>query len=79
LQTPASAAYRLKRLAAYHRCSSRIGNLRPPLGGLPGEQYSFYDDGVGPEGTPIENYWAVAGMIAACGLPTKNPDSKLLA
>jgi uncharacterized protein (DUF2235 family) len=83
---------------------------------IPGEQYSFYDDGVGASGAPIEKilggafgtglfqkvkdgyssiasvyedgdevflfgfsrgaYTArsVGGMIAACGLPTKNPD-----
>ncbi|MGB6449706.1 MAG: DUF2235 domain-containing protein, partial [Steroidobacteraceae bacterium] len=87
---------------------------------IPGEQYSFYDDGVGSDGTPIEKllggafgtglfqkikdgysciasvyeagdqiylfgfsrgaYTArsLAGMIAACGLPTKNPDSNLV-
>jgi uncharacterized protein (DUF2235 family) len=87
---------------------------------IPGEQYSFYDDGVGADGTPIEKllggafgtglfqkikdgystissvyetgdevfifgfsrgaYTArsLAGMIAACGLPTKNPDSNLV-
>src|SRR5580704_701267 len=87
---------------------------------IPGVQYSFYDDGVGADGTPIEKlvgaafglglfqkikdgysniasvyeagdevfifgfsrgaYTArsLAGMIAACGLPTKNPDTKLV-
>ena len=87
---------------------------------IPGEQYSFYDDGVGSDGTPIEKllggafgdglfqkikegystissvyeagdevfifgfsrgaYTArsLAGMIAACGLPTKNPDTNLV-
>src|SRR5208282_6492114 len=87
---------------------------------IPGEQYSFYDDGVGADGTPIEKlaggafgaglfqkikdgyssiasvyeagdelflfgfsrgaYTArsLAGMIAACGLPTKNPDTNLV-
>ena len=87
---------------------------------IPGEQYSFYDDGVGSDGTPVEKlvggafgaglfqkikdgysyissvyepgdevflfgfsrgaYTArsLAGMIAACGLPTKNPDSNLV-
>jgi uncharacterized protein (DUF2235 family) len=87
---------------------------------IPGEQYSFYDDGVGSDGTPIQKllggafgaglfqkikdgyssissvyeagdevfifgfsrgaYTArsLAGMIAACGLPTKNPDSNLV-
>ena len=83
---------------------------------IPGEQYKFYDPGVGANGQPIERLAAgafgaglfqkvkdaygsiagvyeegdeififgfsrgaytarsVAGMIAACGLPTKNPD-----
>jgi len=86
---------------------------------IPGEQYSFYDDGVGADGTPIEKllggafgaglsrrsrrvfgdsnvyeegdevfifgfsrgaYTArsLAGMIAGCGLPTKNPDTNLV-
>ncbi len=87
---------------------------------IPGEQYSFYDDGVGSDGTPIEKllggafgaglfqkikdgyssissvyeagdelflfgfsrgaYTArsLAGMIAACGLPTRNPDPNLV-
>jgi uncharacterized protein (DUF2235 family) len=87
---------------------------------IPGEQYSFYDDGVGSDGTPIEKllggaiglglfqkikdgystiasvyeagdeififgfsrgaYTArsLAGMITACGLPTKNPDTNLV-
>ncbi len=87
---------------------------------IAGEQYSFYDDGVGSDGTPIEKllggafgaglfqkikdgyssissiyeagdeiflfgfsrgaYTArsLAGMIAACGLPTKNPDPNLV-
>lgn len=87
---------------------------------IPGEQISFYDDGVGSDGTPIDRllggalgdglcqkikdgysrissvyekgdqiflfgfsrgaYTArsLAGMIAACGLPTKNPDSRLV-
>jgi uncharacterized protein (DUF2235 family) len=87
---------------------------------IPGVQYSFYDDGVGADGTPIEKlvggafgaglfqkikdgysiissvyedgdevfvfgfsrgaYTArsLAGMIAACGLPTKNPDTNLV-
>ncbi len=87
---------------------------------IPGEQYSFYDDGVGSDGTPIEKllgaafglglfqkikdgystiasvyeagdevfifgfsrgaYTArgLAGMIAACGLPTKDPDTNLV-
>jgi uncharacterized protein (DUF2235 family) len=87
---------------------------------IPGEQYSFYDDGVGSDGTPIEKllggafgqglfqkikdgystissvyeagdevfifgfsrgaYTArsLAGMIAACGLPTQNPDTTLV-
>jgi uncharacterized protein (DUF2235 family) len=87
---------------------------------IPGEQYSFYDDGVGSDGTPVEKllggalglglfqkikdgystiasvyeegdevfvfgfsrgaYTArsLAGMIAACGLPTKNPDTNLV-
>ncbi|MGB6449944.1 MAG: DUF2235 domain-containing protein [Steroidobacteraceae bacterium] len=87
---------------------------------MAGEQFSFYDDGVGSDGTPIEKllggafgdglfqkikdgyssissiyeagdeiflfgfsrgaYTArsLAGMIAACGLPTKNPDSNLV-
>jgi uncharacterized protein (DUF2235 family) len=87
---------------------------------IPGQQFSFYDDGVGSDGTPIEKllggafgnglfqkikdgYSAVAsvyedgdeififgfsrgaytarslaGMIAACGLPTKNPDTTLV-
>ncbi len=87
---------------------------------IPGEQYSFYDDGVGSDGTPINKllggafglglfqkikdgystiasvyeagdevfifgfsrgaYTArsLAGMIMACGLPTANPDTKLV-
>ena len=87
---------------------------------IPGEQFSFYDDGVGSDGTPIEKllggafgnglfqkikdgysrissvyeagdelflfgfsrgaYTArsLAGMLAACGLPTKNPDTNLV-
>jgi uncharacterized protein (DUF2235 family) len=87
---------------------------------IPGEQYSYYDDGVGSDGTPVEKllggafglglfqkikdgystiasvyeagdevfifgfsrgaYTArsLAGMIAACGLPTKNPDTNLV-
>jgi uncharacterized protein (DUF2235 family) len=87
---------------------------------IPGEQYSFYDDGVGSDGTPIDRllggalglglfqkikdgystiasvyedgdevfifgfsrgaYTArsLAGMISACGLPTKNPDTTLV-
>jgi uncharacterized protein (DUF2235 family) len=87
---------------------------------IPGEQYSFYDDGVGADGTPIEKlsggafgtglfqkikdgyatissvyeegddvflfgfsrgaYTArsLAGMIAVCGLPTRNPDGNLV-
>ncbi|MFZ0662605.1 MAG: DUF2235 domain-containing protein [Acidobacteriaceae bacterium] len=87
---------------------------------IAGEQYRFYDDGVGSDGTPIEQliggafgegllekikegYAAIAsvyeagdelflfgfsrgaytvrslgGMIAACGLPTKNPDPNLV-
>jgi uncharacterized protein (DUF2235 family) len=84
---------------------------------IPGEQFSFYDDGVGSDGTPIDKLlggafglglWqkikdgygtiasvyeagdeififgfsrgaytarSLAGMIAACGLPTKDPDT----
>jgi uncharacterized protein (DUF2235 family) len=87
---------------------------------IPGEQYSFYDDGVGADGTPIQKllggafgtglfqkikdgYSTIAsvyepgdellifgfsrgaytarsltGMIAACGLPTRNPDTNLV-
>jgi uncharacterized protein (DUF2235 family) len=87
---------------------------------IPGEQFSFYDDGVGADGTPIQKllggafgtglfqkikdgystissvyeagdelfifgfsrgaYTArsLAGMIAACGLPTVNPDTNLV-
>ena len=87
---------------------------------IPGLQFSFYDDGVGANGTPIEKlvggafgaglfqkikdgystissvyeagdevfifgfsrgaYTArnLAGMIAACGLPTKDPDPNLV-
>jgi uncharacterized protein (DUF2235 family) len=87
---------------------------------IPGVQYSFYDNGVGADGTPIERllggafgdglfrkikdgyskiasvyedgdevfifgfsrgaYTArsLAGMIAGCGLPTKNPDANLV-
>jgi uncharacterized protein (DUF2235 family) len=87
---------------------------------IPGIQYSFYDNGVGADGTPIEKllggafgtglfqkikngyskiagvyeagdeififgfsrgaYTArsLAGMIANCGLPTKNPDPNLV-
>lgn len=87
---------------------------------IPGDQYSFYDDGVGSDGQPLEKalggafgvglfqkikdgyssissvfepgdevfifgfsrgaYTArsLAGMIAACGLPTKNPDPNLV-
>ena len=91
----------------------RISNA---IASIPGEQYRFYDSGVGADGTPIEKlaggafgaglfqkvkegyasiagvfeegdeififgfsrgaYTArsIAGMIATCGLPTKNPD-----
>ena len=87
---------------------------------IPGEQYSFYDDGVGSDGTPVEKllggaiglglfqkikdgystiasvyedgdevfvfgfsrgaYTArsIAGMIAICGLPTKNFNQNLV-
>lgn len=87
---------------------------------IPGVQYSFYDNGVGADGTPIERLLggafgnglfqkikdgyskiasvyedgdevfifgfsrgayaarSLAGMIAGCGLPAKNPDANLV-
>jgi uncharacterized protein (DUF2235 family) len=99
---------------------TNVYRLSKAIVAIPGEQYSFYDDGVGSDGTPIEKllggacgaglfrkikdgystissvyeagdqiflfgfsrgaYTArsLAGMIAACGLPTKNPDSRLV-
>lgn len=100
--------------------NTNVYRISKAIVAIPGEQYSFYDDGVGSDGTPIEKllggafgaglfqkikdgyssissvyeagdeiflfgfsrgaYTArsLAGMIAACGLPTKNPDSKLV-
>jgi uncharacterized protein (DUF2235 family) len=99
---------------------TNVYRLSKAIVAIPGEQYSFYDDGVGSNGTPIQKllggafgaglfqkikdgyssissvyeagdevfifgfsrgaYTArcVAGMIAACGLPTKNPDPNLV-
>jgi uncharacterized protein (DUF2235 family) len=99
---------------------TNVYRLSKAIVAIPGEQYSFYDDGVGADGTPIQKvlggafgaglfqkikdgystissvyeagdevfifgfsrgaYTArsLAGMIAACGLPTKNPDPYLV-
>lgn len=99
---------------------TNVYRLSKAIVSIPGEQYSFYDDGVGADGTPIQKllggafgtglfqkikdgYSAIsnvyeagdevfifgfsrgaytarslAGMIAACGLPTKNPDTNLV-
>jgi uncharacterized protein (DUF2235 family) len=99
---------------------TNVYRLSKAILSIPGEQYSFYDDGVGSDGTPLEKllggacgaglfgkikdgysiissvyeagdeiflfgfsrgaYTArsLAGMIAACGLPTRNPDSRLV-
>lgn len=100
--------------------NTNVYRISKAIVAIPGEQYSFYDDGVGSDGTPVEKlvggafgaglfqkvkdgyssissvyepgdevflfgfsrgaYTArsLAGMIAACGLPTKNPDSNLV-
>lgn len=100
--------------------STNVYRISKAIVPMPGEQYSFYDDGVGADGTPIEKllggaigegllqkvrdgystissvyedgdeififgfsrgaYTArsLAGMIANCGLPTKNPDANLV-
>ncbi|MGA3188523.1 MAG: DUF2235 domain-containing protein [Bryobacteraceae bacterium] len=99
---------------------TNVYRLSKAICAIPGEQYSFYDDGVGSDGTPIDKllgaafglglfqkikdgystiasvfeagdevfifgfsrgaYTArsLAGMIAACGLPTTNPDTNLV-
>jgi uncharacterized protein (DUF2235 family) len=99
---------------------TNVYRLSKAIAAIPGQQFSFYDDGVGSDGTPIEKllggafgdglfqkikdgyslissvyeagdevflfgfsrgaYTArsLAGMIAACGLPTKNPDANLV-
>src|SRR5580698_2830850 len=99
---------------------TNVYRLSKAICAISGEQYSFYDDGVGSDGTPIDKllggaiglglfqkikdgYSAIAsvyedgdeififgfsrgaytarslaGMIAACGLPTKNPDATLV-
>jgi uncharacterized protein (DUF2235 family) len=99
---------------------TNVYRLSKAICAIPGEQYSFYDDGVGSDGTPIDKllggaiglglfqkikdgystiasvyeagdevfifgfsrgaYTArsLAGMIAGCGLPTKNPDTNLV-
>ncbi len=99
---------------------TNVYRISKAIAAIPGEQYSFYDDGVGANGTPIEKllggafgaglfqkikdgystissvyeagdevfifgfsrgaYTArsLAGMIAACGLPTTNPDPNLV-
>jgi uncharacterized protein (DUF2235 family) len=99
---------------------TNVYRLSKAIVAIPGEQYSFYDDGVGADGTPIQKllggafgtglfqkikdgystissvyeagdevfifgfsrgaYTArsLAGMIAACGLPTENPDTNLV-
>jgi len=100
--------------------STNVYRISKAIVPMPGEQYSFYDDGVGADGTPIEKllggamgdgllqkvkdgystissvyedgdeififgfsrgaYTArsLAGMIAICGLPSKNPDANLV-
>lgn len=100
--------------------STNVYKISKAIVPVPGEQYRFYDDGVGADGTPIEKligaaigaglfekiregYAAIAsvyedgdelflfgfsrgaytvrslgGMIAACGLPTKDPDPNLV-
>jgi uncharacterized protein (DUF2235 family) len=100
--------------------NTNVYKLSKAITAIPGTQYSFYDDGVGASGTPIEKllggaiglglfqkikdgystissvyeagdeififgfsrgaYTArcLAGMIAACGLPTTNPDPNLV-
>jgi len=99
---------------------TNVYRISKAIVGIPGEQYSYYDDGVGADGTPLEKllggalgaglfekikdgyskiasvyeegdevflfgfsrgaYTArsLAGMIAVCGLPTKNPDTNLV-
>ena len=99
---------------------TNVYRLSKAITAIPGEQYSFYDDGVGSDGTPIQKllggafgtglfqkikdgYSAIssvyeagdevfifgfsrgaytarslAGMIASCGLPTRNPDPYLV-
>ncbi|MHB1865872.1 MAG: DUF2235 domain-containing protein [Acidobacteriaceae bacterium] len=100
--------------------ATNVYRMSKAIVAIPGVQFSFYDDGVGADGTPIEKlvggafgaglfqkvkdgyssissvyeagdevfifgfsrgaYTArsLAGMIAACGLPTKNPDPNLV-
>ena len=100
--------------------TTNVYRISKAIAKIPGEQYSFYDDGVGSDGTSIEKliggalgqglfekikegyaaiasvyeagddlflfgfsrgaYTArsIAGMITACGLPTKNPDPNLV-
>ncbi len=100
--------------------NTNVYKISKAIVSIPGEQYSFYRDGVGSDGTPIEKlvggafgtglfakikegytdiasvyeagdevfifgfsrgaYTArsLAGMIATCGLPTKNPDTNLV-
>lgn len=100
--------------------NTNVYRMSKAIVAIPGEQYSFYDDGVGCDGKPIQKllggafgdglfqkikdgyntissvyeagdeififgfsrgaYTArsLAGMIAACGLPTKNPDASLV-
>jgi len=100
--------------------NTNVYRMSKAIVAIPGEQYSFYDDGVGANGAPVEKllggafgtglfqkikdgystissvyeagdevfifgfsrgaYTArsLAGMIAACGLPTKNPDPNLV-
>ena len=102
------------------RNSTNVYKISKAIVPIPGEQYSFYDDGVGADGTSIEKllggafgaglfqkikdgystissvyeegdevflfgfsrgaYTArsLAGMIANCGLPTKNPEPNLV-
>lgn len=101
-------------------CATNVYRMSKAILKIAGEQYSFYDDGVGSDGTPIEKliggafgeglfekvregYAAIAsvyesgdelflfgfsrgaytaraigGMIATCGLPTKDPDPNLV-
>lgn len=100
--------------------NTNVYRISKAICAIPGVQYSFYDDGVGSDGTPIDKllggafglglfqkikdgystiasvyedgdevfifgfsrgaYTArsLAGMIANCGLPTKNPDAHLV-
>ena len=100
--------------------ATNVYRMSKAIVAIPGVQFSFYDDGVGANGTPIgklvggafgaglfqkikDGYSSIssvyeagdevflfgfsrgaytarslAGMIAACGLPTKNPDPNLV-